>query len=87
MISLFSVHDESTFKSGEVCPKRWFFGDDAPFHSKGKGKSSMVSDFLVEHPTGLFSRLSEKEYEQALAKYPDLHGDFSASSFLFRLKC
>ena len=45
----------------------------------------MVSDFLVEHPTGPFFRLSEKEYEQALAKYPDLDGHFSASSFLFRL--
>ncbi|CAF4201909.1 unnamed protein product, partial [Rotaria sordida] len=25
-------HDESTFKSGEVSAKRWFFGNQAPFH-------------------------------------------------------
>ncbi|CAF4846691.1 unnamed protein product [Rotaria magnacalcarata] len=78
-------HDESTFKSGEVCAKRWFFGDDAPFHSKGRGRSNMVSDFLVEHPTGPFFRLSEKEYEQALAKYPNLDGEFSASPLRFAL--
>ena len=25
------VHDESTFRSGEVCPKRWFFKENTPF--------------------------------------------------------
>ena len=41
--------------------------------------------FFVEHPTGPFFRLSEKEYEQALAKYPNLDGELSASPFLFCL--
>ncbi|CAF1609951.1 unnamed protein product, partial [Didymodactylos carnosus] len=26
-------HDESTFRSGEVSPKRWFFGENTPFFS------------------------------------------------------
>jgi hypothetical protein len=34
---LFS-HDESTFKSGEMAKKRWRFGLNLPFHSKGRGR-------------------------------------------------
>ncbi|CAF4797658.1 unnamed protein product [Rotaria sp. Silwood1] len=68
-------HDESTFRSGEVCSKRWFFGKEAPFHSKGKGRSNMVSDFMVQHPSGPFFSLSKSEYEKALVKYPQLAND------------
>jgi hypothetical protein len=72
MIFVCLVHDESTFKSGEVSAKRWFFGDQAPFHSKGRGKSNMVSDFLMQHPAGPFFQLDENEYKRAVDKYPEL---------------
>lgn len=65
------VNDESTFKSGEVSAKRWFFGNPAAFHSKGRGKSNMVSDFIVQHPTGPFFQLDENEYKRAIDRYPE----------------
>ncbi|CAF4521788.1 unnamed protein product, partial [Didymodactylos carnosus] len=65
-------HDESTFRSGEVSNKRWFFGEVAPFYSKGRGLSNMASDFLVQHSSGPFFQLNEKEYEKAVSKYPQL---------------
>jgi hypothetical protein len=72
LLSTCSVHDESTFKSGEVSNKRWFLGEQAPFHSKGRGRSNMVSDFLVQHPSGPFFSLSEKEFSQAVKQFPEL---------------
>ena len=77
-INLILVHDESTFRSGEVSAKRWFFGKEAPFHSKGKGRSNMVSDFLVQHPSGPFFSLSETEYDKALVKYPQVSNPSNA---------
>lgn len=44
----------------------------------------MVSDFLVQHTTGPFFRLSKTEYESALAKYPHLDGELSVTMLLFR---
>jgi len=69
------VHDESTFRSGEVSHKRWFFKENIPFFSKGRGRSHMVSDFLVQHPSGPFFELSEDEWKQAVAKYKSLSAD------------
>jgi hypothetical protein len=69
------VHDESTFRSGEVSPKRWFFKENTPFFSKGRGRSHMISDFLVQHPSGPFFELSEDEWKQAVAKYKSLSDD------------
>lgn len=66
------VHDESTFRSGEVSAKRWLYNDQAPFYSKGRGRSNMLSDFLVMHQSGPFFQLSPGEYDKALKKYPDL---------------
>jgi hypothetical protein len=66
------VHDESTFKSGEVSAKHWFFGNQSPFHSKRRGKSNMVSDFMMQHPAGPFFQLDENEYKRAVDKYPEL---------------
>ena len=43
-----------------------------PFFSKGRGRSHMISDFLVQHPRGSFFELSENEWKQAIAKYPSL---------------
>ncbi|CAF4730061.1 unnamed protein product, partial [Rotaria sp. Silwood2] len=65
-------HDESTFRSGEVSPKRWFFQENTPFFSKGRGRSHMVSDFLVQHPSGPFFELSENEWQQSVRKYQSL---------------
>ncbi|CAF1621799.1 unnamed protein product, partial [Didymodactylos carnosus] len=58
-------HDESTFRSGEVSPKRWFFRENTPFFSKGRGRSHMILDFLVQHPSGPFFELSEDERKEA----------------------
>jgi len=41
-------HDESCFKSGEMCAKRWIYGDQRPFCSKGRGRSIMYSEFIVQ---------------------------------------
>lgn len=65
-------HDESTFRSGEARAKRWLFDDSAPLFNKGNGRSVMVSDFLVQHPAGPFFQLNEKEWLNAVKKFPDL---------------
>jgi hypothetical protein len=54
---------------------RWIFGDNSPFFEKGKGRSPMVSDFLVSHNSSPFFRLNDKEYSLALEKYPELGDD------------
>lgn len=51
---------------------RWFFGDQTPFFSKGRGRSLMISDFLVMHPSGPFFTLDSDEYKHAIEVYPDL---------------
>ncbi|CAF3858213.1 unnamed protein product, partial [Rotaria sp. Silwood1] len=68
-------HDESTFRSGEVSAKRWVFDGQSPFYSKGRGRSNMLSEFLVMHKSGPFFQLSPAEYEKALHKYPELDGE------------
>ncbi|CAF4609996.1 unnamed protein product, partial [Rotaria sp. Silwood2] len=65
-------HDESTFRSGDVRAKRWIIDSSAPFFSKGHGRSVMISDFLVQHPSGPLFQLNEKEWMNAVKKYPDL---------------
>lgn len=73
---IFSLgHDESTFRSGEVRPKRWIIGESAPLFNKGRGKSIMVSDFLVQHPSGPFFQLDEEEWKSALKEFSDLADD------------
>ena len=66
------VHYESTFRSGEVSAKRWLYEDQTPFYSKGRGKSIMLSDFMVMHQSRPFFQLSPAEYDKALEKYPEL---------------
>ncbi|CAF3149412.1 unnamed protein product, partial [Rotaria sp. Silwood2] len=65
-------HDESTFRSGDISPKRWTIDESTPFFSKGRGRSHMVSDFLVSHASGPFFSLSSIEFEEAKIKYPSL---------------
>ncbi|CAF0862631.1 unnamed protein product [Didymodactylos carnosus] len=68
-------HDESTFRSGEVSPKRWIFDEKRPFFSKGHGRSLMISDFIVLHPSGPFFQLNDNEYKKAIKKYKNLLDD------------
>ncbi|CAF4218138.1 unnamed protein product, partial [Rotaria sp. Silwood2] len=65
-------HDESTFRSGDVRAKRWLLDTSAPFFNKGRGRSVMISDFLVQHPSGPYFHLNEIEWMNAIKKYPDL---------------
>ncbi|CAF1221864.1 unnamed protein product [Rotaria sordida] len=68
-------HDESTYKSGEICAKRWIVEDNAPFYNKGRGRRIMASDFLVMHSSAPFFSLNCNEFKEALEKYPDLNND------------
>ena len=71
----FPVHDESTFRSGDMRNKRWLINDSVPFFNKGHGRSVMVSDFLVQHPSGEFFQLNENEWTNAVQTHPDLLND------------
>ncbi|CAF0754791.1 unnamed protein product [Didymodactylos carnosus] len=42
---------------------------------RGRGRSLMLSDFLVCHPSGPFLTLSQTEFEKAVQKYPSLKED------------
>ena len=64
-------HDETTYRSGEMSKKCWVFGKRR-FYSKGRGRSHMVSDFLVQHPSGPFLSLNKAEWDKAIQKYPEL---------------
>ncbi|CAF4476810.1 unnamed protein product, partial [Didymodactylos carnosus] len=68
-------HDESTFHSGEISPYRWIIDDNAPFFSKGRGRSHMLSDFLVLHPSSPFFGLNQEEWNETTKKYPELLQD------------
>ncbi len=72
---MFLGHDESTFRSGDVRSKRWLIDNSAPFFNTGQGRSVMISDFLVGHPSGPFFQLNEKEWSNAVKKFPDLLND------------
>jgi hypothetical protein len=43
-----------------------------PFFSKGRGRSHMLSDFIVQHPTDPFFSLTDTEYRRATKKFPAL---------------
>ena len=65
-------HDESTFRCGEHLKKRWFSKGKEPFVSKGRGKSIMVSDFLIAHTSGPFFSLNESEWKKCVEKYNNI---------------
>ena len=79
-------HDESTFKSGEVQSKRWIFPDTAPFFNKGRGRSFMVSYFIVLHAEDVFFELSDAEWNEACLEYPELTFQSSKLTFLINLQ-
>ena len=68
-IRILLSHDESTYKSGEVSMFRWLFPNMAQFFNKGRGRSIMVSQF---HNTTDIFKLSESEWERAVADHPEL---------------
>ena len=75
-------HDESTFRSAEIFHKRWIVESKMPFFSKGQGRSHMVSDFLVAHPSGPFFALSQEEFDLAAKQYPGLKSDNNDLNFV-----
>ena len=72
-------HDETTFKSGEQCSKRWYYNNNSNFISKGRGRSLMVSDFLMAHPSGPFFSLDDEEWASAIKKYPSLQEEIECN--------
>ena len=65
-------HNESTFYSGDVSHKRWIINEQASFFNKGQGRSHMISDSPVCHPSGPFFSLTESEFNEASRVYPNL---------------
>ncbi|CAF1122713.1 unnamed protein product [Didymodactylos carnosus] len=74
-ISPIQLSPTFTNRSGEVSPKRRFFTESTLFFSKERGRNHIVSDFLVQHPSGPLFKLSEDEWKQAVAKYKSLSDD------------
>ncbi|CAF1614319.1 unnamed protein product, partial [Didymodactylos carnosus] len=68
-------HGESTFRSGEISPHRCIIDDNAPFFSKGRGRSHMLSDCLVLLLSSPFFRLNQEEWNEATKRYPELLQD------------
>lgn len=66
-------HDESTFRSGELPSHRWMFPDLAPFFNKGRGRSIMVSGFIVQHSECDVFLLDEEEWREAIKKFPEFN--------------
>ena len=77
-----SDHGASTFRRGEVLHKRWTVERKTPFFSKGQGRSHMVSDFLVAHPSGSLFSLSQEEFDLAAKQYPSLKSDNNDLNFV-----
>ncbi|CAF4842205.1 unnamed protein product, partial [Rotaria sp. Silwood2] len=82
-------HDESTYRSGEMSARRWIIDNNAPFFNKGKGRSVMISHYIVQHPSGPFFRLNGQEWSDAVKKYPELldeininYEEYSATAFI-----
>ena len=65
-------HDESTFRSGELTSHRWLFAGMEPFLSKGRGRSIMVSAFIVQHTNTDVFELDEDEWQEAIKADPQL---------------
>lgn len=60
------AHDESTYRSGEIPLKRWIYEDLAPFHNKVRGRSIMVSAFIVLNDSIDIFELDQNEWNEAL---------------------
>lgn len=65
-------HDESTFRSGEQSKYRLNRIGFEQFVNKGRGRSFMISDFIVCGEEPFFS-LTEEEWNAAVDEFPDLN--------------
>ena len=83
-IRVLLAHDESTFKSGEVQSCRWIFPENAPLFSKGRGKSLMISHFIVMHNSEIFFELDENEWNDATKDYPQLLNTHTKLTYFVR---
>jgi hypothetical protein len=50
----------------------WVFPGEEPFFNKGKGRSIMVSAFIVMHDHADVFVLNQNEWENACREYPEL---------------
>ncbi len=62
-------HDESTYRSGEIPLKRWMWDDVVAFFNKGRGRSIMVSAFLLGGTEDIFC-LNEEERPECVKANP-----------------
>lgn len=84
------AHDESTYRSGEIPVKRWIYEDLAPFFNKGRGRSIMVSAFIVLHDEVDVFKLDQDEWNDAIKEFPELNEtdeileyyEFSANAYI-----
>lgn len=91
---ILASHDEATYRSGEVSPYRWMFEKTMPFYNKGRGRSIMLSSFIVQHDKCEMFELSEEEFENALKHNPRLltsdnqinYYPFSANAWIYPKK-
>ena len=77
-------HDESTFRSGETQSKRWIFPESAPLDSKGRGRSIMLSYFIICSSTDIIFELNEQEWNDAISKFPLLDKKQTSMNFFPR---
>ncbi|CAF0924518.1 unnamed protein product [Brachionus calyciflorus] len=77
-------HDESIFRSGEISKFRWIFPEKAPFFNKGRGRSIMVSFFMVCNDITDIFDLNQEEYDEVVDKFPELEDDFGFVNYLPR---
>jgi len=68
-------HDESTIRTGDISKFKWMKHGEEPLFNKGRMRSFMESDFIVQHPSGPFLELSDSEFEKACLKYPCLRNE------------
>ena len=77
-------HNESTYKSGEIQHSRWLFPENSPFYNKGKGRSIMLSMFMVHYRDIPFIELDESEWEIAVRDHPKLAQNHQLLNFFPR---
>ena len=61
---------------------RWMFPETAPFFNKGRGRSVMLSLFIVQHESIDILKLDEDEWKEALKKYPELNQEDEFLNYL-----
>ena len=63
----------SAFEAAKQQLSAGFFSEETkPFFNKGRGKSVMMSEFLVSHPDNPFFQLSHEEWKAVVSQYSEL---------------